>query len=175
MPILPAPDKLSVDVLSTRSHWYPNWLLFQASPYDSDRTIVRRLSVGQAICDVAIENGAAVAIPRNKEAVCDGMNLIKHQYPGLVFPFHDILANQAHDGRGWVLFLEAAAKHFAHWLSSDNQEMEDAAIELWYPWYCKNLQHIEVASAGSGVVFFRALVQTEKCVRRLMDDLSLDG
>jgi hypothetical protein len=31
-----APDKLAVDVQTTRKHWYPKWILFKASPYSGD-------------------------------------------------------------------------------------------------------------------------------------------
>ena len=71
-----APHKLDIDVLTTRKHWYPKWILFNASPYASHYLLVNRQSIGQAICDSAIETGVAIAVPRDKQAVADAMRLI---------------------------------------------------------------------------------------------------
>jgi len=159
-------NKLSVDVLSTRQHWYPKWVLFKVSPYESDLVLVRRQALGQVITDTAIQTGAAIPIPRNKQAVCDAMHLIHHQFPELVHQFHLLLLSNPHDSRGWFPFAKHAVKRFARWNSEGDDAAEDFAIELWCIWYAYNVRRTQSSAPGSGCIFFRALVDSENFVRR---------
>jgi len=159
-------DKLSTDVLCTRSHWYPKWLLFQA--HRSERTLIKRVAVGQAICDAAIESGAAIPIPRNQQAICDTMHLIRMCFPNLVHHFLHLLVQEADGTRGWAPFLEAAAKSFARLCNtSDDPQKEDEALHLWSIWYRHHWHHQESSGQNSGYIFFAALDASEKCVRNL--------
>jgi len=166
-------NKLDVDVLSTRHHWYPKWVYFKVSPYTSDGLLAKRRSIGQTICDAAIDGEAAIAIPKDKQAVADAMFLINHQYPELKHCFYHLFATKAQDKRGWHPFMEAAAKRFAHLLSGGDATLEQAVVELWFIWYRNNPPVKDAVSPQSGNVFFSALVDTEKFVRRAIQVLSI--
>jgi hypothetical protein len=160
-----APDKLAVDVQTTRKHWYPKWILFKASPYSGDYLLAKRQSIGQAICDSAIDTGVEIAVPRDKQAVADAMHLINVQYPELKYTFHCLLATQAQDPRGWYIFLEAAAEKFARFYSFGDRMLEQEAVYIWSSYYSYNLQHNDITSSISGYVFFDALVAAHRVVR----------
>jgi len=147
----PSIDKLAVDVLTTRRHWYPKWIIFRAT-----LTLVRRSAYGEAAVafDAAIDSGAAVPIPRNKEAICDAMTAIRIMYPHLEHHFLSMLSVVDRNSDGCRLFLEVAARQFLH--ASTNQETDASIIELWNLWY-KHRLHKERH-------FFTALVRTETFV-----------
>jgi len=150
-------DKLLVDALTTRRHWYPKWVLFIGGP---PHTLVRRTAYGEAAAafDSAIESGAAVPIPRNKEAVCDSMGSIHLMYPHLEYQFLRILAMDAQSQDGSRMFLEVAAHQFALDRCGGNHTHEEAVVELWSIWYQYNLHT---------PYFITALVETEKFVVRV--------
>jgi len=152
-------NKLDVDVLTTRQHWYAEWVLLAGSP----RILVRRSSVAKAgAFDALIESGAAVPITRNKKAVCDSMVLVHDQYPYLEFTFLCMLESEP---QGWEFFLEAAAQRFIHHSCGSDAALEDSMVQMWKVWFkhrlpCKVKLH-------SPWFFFTALVETEQFVVRL--------
>jgi hypothetical protein len=151
-------------VLTTRKHWYPKWILFKASPYASHYLLANRQSIGQAICDSAIETGVAIAVPRDKQAVADAMHLINVRYPDLKHTFHCLLAAEAQDPRGWYIFLEAAAKIYARFYSFGDQALEEEAVQMWSTHYRQNMRQNEITSSLSGYLFYDALVATQQFV-----------
>jgi len=106
----PNPDKSSLDVPSSREHWYPRYLLFKAKD-NVPRSLVLRETVGQQVCDLAIESGVAIPIQRSQQAVCDAMATVKSTFPELEWIFHNILEKKR-ETSGWFVFLEAAATTF---------------------------------------------------------------
>ena len=173
-------DKLMLDVPTTRQHWYPKWLLFNASGRGQERCLVLRNAVGQHLCDTAIETGVALPIPRNKQAVCDAMRAVDSSFSGLRWMFYNLLEKQVNDTSGWILFLEAAAKRFAEWHVIhiggpeainivENQDLIKDAVEVWRLWYNDNLRCCECVADDGGSTFFRALVDTKRCIERIVD------
>ena len=123
-----APKKLDQDVPTTRGHWYPKWILFTASQYGDENLLAKRVVVGQVVCDVAIESGNAIPVPRDKQAVAEAMSLVKAYHPELIFTFHSLLATQAQAQGGWNIFPAAAARKFAGYWSRGDIELEEWAV-----------------------------------------------
>lgn len=80
--------------------------------------------VGQVVCDVAMESGNTVHVPRDKQAVGEAMSLVKAYHPELFFTFHHLLATHAKAQGGWYIFLETTARQFAGFRSDGDIEME---------------------------------------------------
>lgn len=164
-----APKKLDQDVLTTRGHWYPDWLLFTASRYGGDVLLAKREVVGQVVCDVAIESGSAIPVPRDKQAVAEAMSLVKAYYPEFVFTFHRLLATQAQAQGGWYIFLAAAARKFAGYCSGGDTALEERAVQQWAVWYEKKLRSNDVTSFNSRFVFLDSLHKTKEFVRHYIE------
>ena len=161
-----APKKLDQDVPTTRGHWYPKWILFTASQYGDENLLAKRVVVGQVVCDVAIESGNAIPVPRDKQAVAEAMSLVKAYHPELVFTFHILLATQAQAQGGWYIFLAAAARKFACYWSAGDIELEEWAVQQWAVWSKVKLRsNNDVASSNSRFVFLDSLDKTNTFVR----------
>lgn len=159
-----APEKLDQDVLTTRGHWYPKWILFTASTNKNNLLLANREAIGQAVCDFAIMTGNAIPVPRDKQAVADAMPYIKLYHCEMVFKFHYLLATQAQDQGGWYIFLEAAAKTYALMDSSGDIALERLAVQLWSSWYSEYLWPHEITSFDSPWVFLDVLGATKEFV-----------
>jgi len=156
-------NKLTVDTLTTRNHWYPNWVLFRGgAPF----TLVRRSAYGEATVafDAAINSGAAVPIPRTADSICNAMNAVSLAYPFLHHQFLEMLALEADQAQakgwkeGWHPYLEAAAQLFADDYCQGHEEYKEATMQLWLIWYRYRL-HTRF--------FITALVETDRFVSRV--------
>jgi hypothetical protein len=163
-----APKKLDQDVLTTRGHWYPQWILFTASRY-GEGLLAKREVVGQVVCDVAIESGNAIPVPRDKQAVAEAMSLVKAYYPEFVFTFHRLLATQAQAQGGWYIFLAEAARKFAGYCSGGDIELEEWAVQQWAVRYETKLRSNDFTSFHSRFVFLDSLDKTKMFVRRCIE------
>jgi len=162
----PNPDKSLLDVPSSREHWYPKWLLFKAKD-NGPRILVLRETVGQQVCDLAIDSGVAIPIQRSQQAVCDAMALMEMQstFRELQGVFLYILEKKR-ETSGWSMFLHSAATTFTISALGNhaNNDITNYIVEEWELWYRQNLRSLECADDTGGSVFYNSLVDTKNFI-----------
>jgi len=168
-------SKLSFDGRVTRNHWYPKWILF--ARHQHERALVRRTTMGQVMCDLAIDLGFGIPISRKHNSVCDAMEEIKAFHQGHCAAFYSLLMSSNQDKLGWVEFLKVVANTTAETLLCteyrDLWSQDDIrhGVASWYSWYIQNRQHLECCDShtnSGGNEFLRAMEETEGFIQFYM-------
>ena len=167
-------------VKATRNHFYPKWILF---PSDDKPALVKRTTVGQLICDIAIEGKKAVPIPLCHEAVADAMRAIESRRPGYADSFYKLLAHPDQHQDGWVDFLAVAAEkklvlcflqEGVQLTAAWQQSLQDI-VQEWRSWCLLNRRWLEVAAGPFGFEFFQAVEETESAVAASLHQVPAPG
>ena len=159
------------DVLLTRRHYYPRWILFPDWNYP---VLALRTVVGQACCDFAIEEGSAVPIAQKHDSIADAMHRLPNTHPEISSIFYDMLAHPEIHRMGWYDFLREAADYFIgrclqdYWPWFQGQDQHQArthAMIRWHAFFDEACRPLENSRCGSfGFEFEWALVTTRAVV-----------
>lgn len=163
--------KVFVDVPATRRHWYPKYLFFPSPIHWNDCLIALRTTLGQEICDAAIESGVAIPIPSRHNAVADAMDKVPHLFPDYELDFFRIFAHPENHPGGWEEFLAIVAgkqaRFFAyrHTAASNHVETNPLVIkvtQIWKRWYGLCRKDREANCNRFGFEFLDAIKETEQ-------------
>lgn len=133
---------------------------------------MKRTTVGQLICDIAIEGRKAVPIPLCHEAVADAMEAVGSERPDCADTFCKLLAHPDQHQDGWVEILAVAAEkklvlcfvqEGVQLTAAWQQSLRDTTHE-WRHWHLLNRHWLEAAAGPLGFEFFRAVQETESAV-----------
>ena len=160
-----AVNKFVFDGRVTRKHWYPKWILFGRRTQDF--ALIRRTTMGQVMCDLAIDLGFGIPISTKHNSICDAMKEIETCYPSYCDAFYFLLMSSNQDDQGWVEFLKVAANHTAHQDGYQNSWSHDDiqhGVSSWYSWYLQNRRYLECDTGNFGFEFLGAIRETESFI-----------
>ena len=156
-----AVNKFAFDGRVTRKNWYPKWILF--GRHTQDFALIRRTSIGQVMCDTAIDLGFGIPIARRHDSVCDAMKEIEACHTSYCHAFYFMLMSSNQDEQGWVEFLKVVANHAAyHFVRATGRRdfwLHDIqhGVSSWYSWYIHNRQYLECDTGNFGFEFLGAI------------------
>ena len=78
-------NKFAFDGRVTRKHWYPKWILFVRHGHEF--ALIRRTTLGKAMCDTAIDLKFGIPIAKKHDCVCDAMKEIEACHPSYCHAF----------------------------------------------------------------------------------------
>jgi hypothetical protein len=141
------------------------------------------MTMGQVLCDLAIDLCIGIPISSKHNSICDAMKEIETSYPNLSDEFYYRLMTSPQDESGWVEYLKGAAwseafklvfghPGFHEFYSYDDIEH---GVNFWYSWYIHEHQYLECDSGyfGYGYEFLTVLRDTQSVIAAIICKICL--
>jgi hypothetical protein len=168
------------DVPSTRSHWYPKWIVLAPVSIPIDEfAVVRRTTLGQEASDLVISTGVGIPVRKRHEKIADAVGRMVYCAPDYLSSTLLMLANPDQHPGGWEDFLLVIARREAGFfhqkylltdrsnMPADAEEFVHTVAEAWKEWYQQNRMHQEANCGKFGSEFIAAIKETEQVTKAI--------